>query len=312
MSNATDATDTLTTDAPTTSSPTDEATSSSTTHTPITDTPTTSSPKVTTASLTVAARLVNAAIEEITPDSTLRCYKSDSSIKQRSWYQFCTHLYDNDLVIEEKFFMFILYQSMRQAKTNGVGAELFSISEYKEIMSVMLTEECNNNLLVPNKFYGCKDNNLIGDESIKQYIYAIQLIHEKQKQSGIINSQWIEIYSSRIRDIRKAVLKRKPRLNYIQAKDKKKHDWDPFGAAMKISQVVLYLWSFLTGMKGTISICNFFRHRFLLLYSCFGILRGQTIISADLSDLIFIDLDHKVIGELTNLQILVLQFCEGM
>ena len=40
-------------------------------------------------------------------------------------------------------------------------------------MAEIGTEESNNNLLIPNKSFGCKDNNLIGDESIKHYIYAV-------------------------------------------------------------------------------------------------------------------------------------------
>lgn len=64
-----------------------------------------------------------------------------------------------------------------------------------------------------------------------------------------------------------------------------------------------------------ICLCKYiyiFFHSFLLLYSCFGILSGDTILEDNLSDLIFLDLNHNLINETTNLNILVLQFCESI
>lgn len=119
--------------------------------------------------LSISSRRINASIEELTPKSILLCYKNESSNKQRTWYQLCKHIYDNDdHVTEEKLFMYIFYHSMRKVKKvhyfSKANEDIFSTSEYDKVMEEIASEESNNNLMIPNKSYAneYKYYNLIG------------------------------------------------------------------------------------------------------------------------------------------------------
>ena len=177
-----------------------------------------------------------------------------------------THPTTYHLVNPEKVFGFMFYQANRVKKGKKKGSA-FDKDDFE--LTMTYTDD--------------DSRNVIGEQSINQYICAIRNYAQDQFDLGLIKFCRDDLMTGKLRDLIKGVKNRTERVLKKQFKERITDDFEPYRCLSDLPKIEEYIWN---AHKSTeIYGANGLRDRFQLLFSLSAVLRSDSIYKADLADL---------------------------
>ena len=178
-----------------------------------------------------------------------------------------THPTTYHLVNPEKVFGFMFYQANRVKKVSKKGSGLFDKEDFE--LTLTYTDD--------------DSRNVIGEQSVNQYICAIRNYAQDQFDSGLIRFRREDLMSGKLKDLIKGVKNRTERVMKKQFKERVTDDFEPYRCLGDLPKIEEYIWDAHKCTK--IYGANGLRDRFQLLFSLSAVLRSDSIYKADLADL---------------------------
>ena len=233
--------------------------------------------------------------------------------KRTEWQLYCKLVYPNDWarlsdqVTPERTFNFLFYVSYRKKKKRGrckkteTPVEKFSKSEYEKIMEDY--EASDGNIL--------NSTDIISHSAINQYKAVIKEIFLEQATLDKRNSwSWEKIWDLRCQELFKVTKERKnaiDKANYVEKT--KGNSFAFFRGENKTSEIEQYLFNVGRNTTSHRTSVPAIRNRFVFLWSKNGVLRCESIYSAELSDLQHVS--HKAEKDAHNWVALIMEIAHG-
>ena len=272
-----------------------------------------------------AAQLIYHQRSLITPTNTKRAYVE----KGLEFLQFCDFEYKQEREFRRtinsdklyKFLLFVAYRGKRQRgkkRTSGGDEKVFDEEEYKAVMDRIGD-------LIKNRSSDCPPGNdeleaaatsattghgveLLGFSQLNIYKCAVQRLHGEQYDNGANRKTWDEIYTQRCKELLKLVKLRKPSEDRKHFKEKVDHTFLPYQVATEKPRLEEALWK-RNAMHCLEISTGALRDRFVFLFTNGGLLRGESLFKAELSD--FMDFKYKSKYDPTPYHTLIMKFVEG-
>lgn len=248
------------------------------------------------------------------PANTTLAYEG----KQAEFVEFCRYLFPSqspalqELVTDDKLYMFLWYQSLRgkrkpgkKRRSNGNEAQQQQ-GEY----SCFDPDDYN---AVKLKFLGADEHqdpiNPVKAQQVHNYKCAVRQIWMRQVSERCNSLSWEQIYTYKCQDLTGMVKKRRPRVDKAQYKEKIDGHFAPYLTVGKpVEALEQKLWEYAKAPSFRVVLAGL-RNRFCFLQTFAGILRGESLFKAELSDLLYFNLDNKC--DPSPMQILILQIATG-
>ncbi|KAG7336496.1 centromere DNA-binding like protein [Nitzschia inconspicua] len=184
-------------------------------------------------------------------------------------------------VTHEKIYPFMFYQCFREKKapaSRGAKIPRFNHDDYIAIHSKYSSLTPDQRVDDPKV--------CLGLESIMSYKAALQKFHADQRDDNINNCSWQDhVWLAKCEKLIKVVKGRKQRVKRANYDEKVDHEMSPYGALDHIDQIENALFQ-MGCVSDSRSILSSLRNRFTFLFTTGGILRGESVYMAELSDLL--------------------------
>ena len=237
--------------------------------------------------------------------------------KKEEWLQYCDKIFPHDpyqyLVTSNKAYRFMCYQMFRESKPRG-GKRIqlkdsiyFDIEDYNKVMKQFYSKDQAGGVST-----WPKPSNPVGYSVWMQYKVALKEIFKEQQstyQASITNA-WEHVWTSNFDKIRDHVKTRKQKIKKENYMEKIDGEFAPYAIVEHYGAIEDKLYSNTINSIGERSICASLRHRFCFLYLTSGILRGESVYQADLSDFQGITMAANA-GDLHPLYIMIMQIPFG-
>jgi len=197
-------------------------------------------------------------------------------------YQFRTTSIENGryTVTQEKVEIFMHYQSYRNkqpptGKAKNV-TDHFRPHDYVEVMDTY--GDCSEDTVIDDPLQG------IGSSAFAQYKAAIKSLWEEQRQDQRNSvSHWDGIWNQSLQNMFRMLTSRGRRVDRRNYKEKMNHETTHYGAVDQVQQIedAFFAEGLSTNARKTFSSL---RNRFIFLMTTQGILRGESLFKAELSD----------------------------
>ena len=151
-----------------------------------------------------------------------------------------------------------------------------------------------------------KDRGTLYYDVVNQKISSIVKLWKFQRDSGANGSSKEDLRSSRVQDLLRSVKNKKALVKKANYEEKMGHLLSPFVIAQELPKIVEYL--FEHNKSSLIKCGSSLRDRFFLLQTWYGILRGKSVVAAELSDLCGLLLKSK---GLQDCDVLIMQIFQG-
>ena len=248
--------------------------------------------------------------QETRPVNTMLAYEG----KQAKFVEFCRYIFPSEspalqeLVTADKLYMFLWYQSLRGKRKPGKKKRHSNGNETQqqgEEHSCFDPEDYN---AVKLKFAGSDVHedpiNPVKAQQVHSYKCAVRQIWMRQVSERCNSLSWEQIYNLQCQQLTGMVKKRRPRVNKAQYKEKIDGHFAPYLTVGKpIEALEQKLWEYAKAPTFRVVLAEL-RNRFCFLQTFAGILRGESLFKAELSDLLYFNLDNKC--DPTPMQILIL------
>jgi hypothetical protein len=184
---------------------------------------------------------------------------------------FCEYKYSTKpfphCVTEEKVFGFLYFQAYRDLRRRGpqFSFKEFDVAGYERVMS------------------GYKSSKPIEYDQLNQYLCSLLKLWRDQKDMGSNNVLKEDLRSDRVERLLEVVKHRKKNIDKENFEEKLESDFIPFLQVERIPLIEQEL--FNRHCNAPLFSLGSLRDRFCFLLSTFGILRGESLFKADLSDL---------------------------
>jgi hypothetical protein len=248
-------------------------------------------------------KAVLAMSNEARPENTRIAY--DGKIAE--YFLFCDSIYPDDpfknTLDKQKVWVFIFYQSMRTQRKRGGGknrAETarFVKSDYDQVMAEYHGWFGDQSQAPP------EPTNPVGTSVLAQYKAAIRQIFKEQVATGMLGSSWDQIWTMRLENVQNLVKSRRAINNKKAHVEKLDHEFSPYTMVEEYPKIEAEMWE-RGNAANTRSSDAWMRHRFCLLFSTSGILRGESLYKAELSD--FLSLRMKKETDPHHLMVMIMQ-----
>ncbi|KAG7362818.1 centromere DNA-binding like protein [Nitzschia inconspicua] len=184
-------------------------------------------------------------------------------------------------VTHEKIYPFMFYQCFREKKapaSRGAKIPRFNHDDYIAIHSKYSSLTPDQRVDDPKV--------CLGLASIMSYKAALQKFHADQRDDNINNCSWQDhVWLAKCEKLIKVVKGRKQRVKRANYDEKVDHEMSPYGALDHIDQIENALFQ-MGCISDSRSILSSLRNRFTFLFTTGGILRGESVYMAELSDLL--------------------------
>ena len=196
----------------------------------------------------------------------------------------CDHLDSDHSVNSQKLTIFLLYCALRPQnptkKTN-----IFCGAKFNALLSHMknVREESDTEALL------CNVENGLGYQAMRQYRYAVQELHTSQLEDDDSITPWNACFTRVPQNIIRICKKRKNIIKKRDDKEQQENVLKCYDFVDKVGTVVK--WLNQVDMKAQTTpkrIYNVARVLAILTLTLFGVIRGETIFTANLSDLRFL------------------------
>jgi hypothetical protein len=246
------------------------------------------------------------------PANTLLAYtpKQDEFI-QYCDYRFPQRMFDSTryLVDPDKVWDFMWYQSIRECKKRGGDSRRQQKNRFKSEEYASLVNKYSRDLdFFQEDIHPSKG---IGLNSFDAYRSALYSKWDDQKANHTNSYQWADIWHAGCKKLRKYVKARGPqqkRRNYVEKLDS---NFAPYTVVDSIPRIERVFWD--RGCKDTSrrfsTSLSSLRNRYVFLQTVSGILRCESMMKAELSDLVYCSL--KKDQDLHKMQLLILQIATG-
>ena len=215
--------------------------------------------------------------------------------KKEEWMQYCDCKYSKDplryIVTADKLYDFMCYQSFRERKPPGGNKALLSRSiyfdeaDYNKVMGQFDTQG-GKTVSTP------KPTKPVGYQAFNSYKAAIKQLYHDQQAKHNLQGAWETVWQPRFTVLRKHVQMRKQRVRKENYAEKIDAAFEPYAAVEKFDQIEQCLWELGVTATTARSVNTALRHRCCALYSTSGVLRGESVYQAELSDFRGLTLDR--------------------
>jgi hypothetical protein len=252
------------------------------------------------------------------PNNTHLCYNN----RVKEFIQYCEAKYCNDsaaqnatTVTEEKLFGFLHYQSRRPVRPRRKKSSY----RKKSYNTPTVTDENDNpeddgifNETEYDYYMSPQNINLcaskpVGYSVINHYMCSILDLHQQQVDNGCNNITKEQLRSNRIRKLLANVKVRKTSIAKENFEERLTGEFSPYTSVSEIPRLERGL--FERNKTSSLRSLSSLRDRYALLQTISGILRGESMIKADLSDLC--DLVHNHSSQSYPIHILVMRIAQG-
>jgi hypothetical protein len=246
------------------------------------------------------------------PANTLLAYQpKQEEFKQYCEYKYSSSMYDPAtiyLVDPDKVWDFMWYQSVRECKTRGGDSRRqqvnrFNSQEYESLICKYKDIDVFAANLHPVKG--------IGIAAFDSYRSALNSKWDEQKANRSNSYSWDDIWHQGCKNMRKYVKARVPdqkRRNYVEKLDS---NFAPYTLLDSLPRIERATWDkgVSDHSRGFCSTLAALRNRYVFLQTFTGILRCESIMKAELSDLVYLTL--KKDQDPHPMQFLILQIATG-
>ena len=214
--------------------------------------------------------------------------------KQVEYNLYCDHMEplrndDKYIITPSNFYNFLYYTSRRSKYSSNKKGKAFNVDECVKIRQD------------PTWI----SDNPVGWQTLNQYKCGIQEVWEEQLDAGKLSYTKDLLITKSVKDLLKIVKTRKVRISKINFKEKVTAQMAPYSAAEELPRLEFFLYRKKKNSK--VYCVASLRDRFCLLQTSYGILRGESLILSELSDLI--DIVFKITG--IKMHIGVMQIFQG-
>ena len=234
--------------------------------------------------------------------NTLRAYKDEKNPKRQIFIDMCTYVQLDDTVTSDKVTSFMLYMAL-QSKAKSNKRKKFNSDSYDQIF--------NSNALADIDTDECaimKVKDPLGYTSVKHHLYAVQALHYEQMQDGIVEN-WNDCYSIVARQI-VAICRKRKKLSKIMNDEE---DDDKFLVAYNsvdnIANIFDYLYIEAETQNTSKKKYEILRSSAMMSCTMFGVLRGETMLDANLSDMKFLTING---WDPSRIDLLLIRMTAGM
>ncbi|CAJ1970472.1 unnamed protein product [Cylindrotheca closterium] len=242
--------------------------------------------------------------------------------KEAEFLEFCRVVYGDDPVpchvtFEKvyKFFYYVVHRQVRpRGKKKGTSG-YFNLEEYNRIWSATRgSPDTDTNHVPPHLCFGDLpegEGSSPGYDCFNQYKCAIKKLHEKNLRNKTTGLDWNqEIWTPWCKDLELLVKRRKGVMKKVHHKEKMNPDHTLLKGKGKDKLIEEEMWregftkSTLRNAFGSI------RHRLMFLFTLSGVLRMESLHSAELSDCFLIKGRNEA-KESQDWDCLIMQMCDG-
>ena len=271
----------------------------------------------------------------ITPQNTKAAYGP----KEMEFKQFCDYLYQSEgeyryIVNHDKLYRFLMYVAFRGRKkrgggvteslphfpgSNGGAANKFDRADFERVRSsiqdllggdveldgAQIQASLEDRYLTS---FSSEKGGLLGFNTINQYKCAVQRLYNQQRDANANNLPWDRIFNTRVKALLKLVKDRMPAVRKRNYEEKIDHHLLPYQITESMGKIEERLWLRHNGSCLKLGMAAL-RDRFTLLFTNQGILRGESVFKAELSDLV--DVGYCPREDPTPYHILILMMHTG-
>ena len=234
--------------------------------------------------------------------NTLRAYKDEKNPKRQIFIDMCAYVQLDNTVTSDKVTSFMLYMAL-QSKAKSNKRKKFNSDSYDQIF--------NSNALADIDTDECaimKVKDPLGYTSVKHHLYAVQALHYEQMQDGIVEN-WNDCYSIVARQI-VAICRKRKKLSKIMNDEE---DDDKFLVAYNsvdnIANIFDYLYIEAETQNTSKKKYEILRSSAMMSCTMFGVLRGETMLDANLSDMKFLTING---WDPSRIDLLLIRMIAGM
>jgi Centromere DNA-binding protein complex CBF3 subunit, domain 2 len=283
------------------------------------------------AAMTASTRAQEVAIR---PVNTSKAYDP----KKIEFLRFCDAVFEDEpepgryFVTRRKAFMFVWYHAHRPKRSSGsvrnrasgeVGDDVTHVAderqvpplntdEYRQLLDTYGGDNLNENEALPDE--AVAPPNCLGDSQVRAYSGAVRDVWADQHRRGINPLFWDgDINNIGLKSLMRLIRSREARVKHHNAHEKIDQEVIPFLLATKIEEIGLAFWNkaLLVGQRvDSRTVLSALRDRFTYLMTTRAILRGESVLRADLSDLFSVSF-RQTEGDPHDLQVLILQMAFG-
>lgn len=282
------------------------------------------------AAMTASTRAQEVAIR---PVNTSKAYDK----KKIEYHRFCDAVFGDEpepgryMVTRKKAFMFVWYHAHRPKRSSGTvrnrasgdpGDDVTHVvnerqvpplntDEYRQLLATYGGDGLNENVAMVE---AVAPPNCLGASHVRGYSGAVRDVWADQHRLGTNPLFWDgDINNVGLKSLMGIVRTREARIKHANAHEKIDSEVIPFLLATKIEEIGLAFWNkaLLVGQRvDHRTVLAALRDRFTYLLSTRSILRGESVIRADLSDLFSASFWQNQ-GDPHEIQVLILQMVFG-
>lgn len=260
--------------------------------------------------------VLNAIVHQIEDENRGLNTKAAYFPKINEYQAYCDHVYKDDVnkyhLNQKRMFNFIFYQAFREQKTRGgkrcEQPPLFDKVMYDAVVSKYKTWQENH--ASSSNYETCPEpQKPVHYQTITTYRAALRKVWQVQVASSITSLSWDNVWTVSLQSMYDMVKKRRARINKKNYKEKVDHDFAPYMCLEHVPDIESAFW--MKGCHGTHrGAFSSLRNRSCFLYTFRGVLRHESLNSAELSDMLMVA-ELKTPQDPHPLDILVNQLATG-
>ena len=226
---------------------------------------------------------------------------------EREWHDYCFHVDAQGTfplqMTPTKVYNFIFFQVFREKKTGTSRNTLFDGHEYDRVLLEYHTHfECfrRDKTPIPHPTQG------VGKSALHQYRAYLRKIHARHVAENLTSIPFELVFTEPCKTLIRIGEGRKTKQDRENYKEKVDKVFGPYQAVERMDEIEETMWFKSTKLQGT---GNWFRNRFVFLYTTAGILRSESLFRAELSD--FLSIRIKKAEDVHPLMLMITQIPEG-
>jgi hypothetical protein len=227
---------------------------------------------------------------------------------EHEWNDYCCHVDARarfpSQMTAHKVYNFMFYQLFRTKKSGSSrAASTFDPQDYDRVLSeysIHFVNYTDHGIPIPHPPQG------IGKSSLHQYRAYLRKIHASHVAENLSSLPFELVFTERCKQLIRIGEMRKTKQDRENYKEKVDKVFGPYHAVEKMDEVEEKMWSKSMKIQGT---GNWFRNRFVFLYTTAGILRSESLFRAELSD--FLSIRVKKAEDIHPLLLMITQIPEG-
>jgi hypothetical protein len=263
--------------------------------------------------------LLSKQMDAFTEESRKTTTKLAYNGRIQEYKEFCAYKYRNDepavaeQVTHEKAYDFMFDVALiKNRNTKGVKAKM----RHMEGHSVFDFGAYEHTMKVHKDFYDKKrpisqfpePTKPLGFDSFNTYRSALWNVHQRQVDKQLNGTPWEMIWKDKCRVLEKHVKLRRERVRKNNYEEKLDAQFLPYTLVKEIGNIEVSLFN-ASREGGVDSALGYGRHRALFLQTKSGILRGESVFKAELSDFLGLKVHHA--KDHHEIFVLVMQIATG-